>query len=319
MHVLKRKVAASRAAIIAATLGLAAGLAGPVFAEDPAPGNNPNAPVIAPAEPAPPAAPAAGSAASAEENPCFTGKGSIKDVLDMDWAAGVSILGQDGMAIPARNIWYYYELTIDKTALTVTLHINNVLDITAPLPPTVAAMASFDITWLAENGAVSRVDDIYMLDTESPNGELLVDRLGPIQVPLRLPTNDVLGQWSPAAGTSHWPQVGLLPPSNESFIRSATSGAQDLFESATPLPDGAGRPTAPIFAVGVIALAQKGDIDNRQLGLVVGALGNQKEVVDTTLSVVPEYSVAIFEKAPGDIAWDAASVLNTPFGVVVRP
>ena len=82
MHVLKRRAVAPRAAIIAATLAFAAGLASPAFAEDPAPGDSPKAPVITPAEPATPAAPAAGSAASAEENPCFTGKGSIKDVLD---------------------------------------------------------------------------------------------------------------------------------------------------------------------------------------------------------------------------------------------
>src|SRR4029079_8962635 len=82
MHVLKRRAVAPRAAIIAATLAFAAGLASPVFAEDPAPVDSPKAPVITPAEPATPASPAAGSAASTEENPCFTGKGSIKEVLD---------------------------------------------------------------------------------------------------------------------------------------------------------------------------------------------------------------------------------------------
>jgi tetratricopeptide (TPR) repeat protein len=82
MHMLERRAVASRAAIIAATLVLASGLASPVVAEDPAPGNSPKALVITPAEPPTPAAPAAGSAASTEENPCFTGKGSIKDVLD---------------------------------------------------------------------------------------------------------------------------------------------------------------------------------------------------------------------------------------------
>ena len=81
MHVLKRKAVAPRAAILAATLALAAGLAGPVFAEDPAPADSSKAPVLTPADPSPAAAPPPGSAASAEENPCFTGKGSIKDVL----------------------------------------------------------------------------------------------------------------------------------------------------------------------------------------------------------------------------------------------
>lgn len=82
MQVLKRKGLSPRAAILAATLALAAGLTGPVLAEDPASGDSSKAPVITPADPAPPEAPAAGPAASAEDNPCFTGKGSIKEVLD---------------------------------------------------------------------------------------------------------------------------------------------------------------------------------------------------------------------------------------------
>jgi len=66
MHVLKRKAVALRAAIIAATLALAAGLAGPVLAEDPAPGDSSKAPVITPAEPAPPASSEAAAEAGAE-------------------------------------------------------------------------------------------------------------------------------------------------------------------------------------------------------------------------------------------------------------
>lgn len=245
---------------------------------------------------------------------------SIKDVLDMDWAAGISIDGVDGVAIPARNVWYYYELVIDKTALTVSLYINNVLDLTAPVPPAVATQTAFIITWISENGAVTRLDDMYLLDNLAPAGETLVDRLGPIQIPLRLPTSDATpNDWSPASGTTHWTQVGILPPSTESFIRSATSGAQDLFLSNAALPADAGTSTAPILAVGLLALAMKGDIDNRQMGLVIGHTGQQKEVVDTSLSTTPEYSVAIFEKAPDNTAWTVANIQATPFGVAVRP
>lgn len=245
---------------------------------------------------------------------------SITDVLDMDWPGKITLLGEEGEAIPARNVPYYYELSFDKTNLTMTLHINNVLDITAALPESVSEQELFEITWIAENGAVTRLDDLYFVDSSTPNGELLVDRLGPIQVPLRLPDDDELTEWASSSPGTHWTQIGILPPSTESYIRSATSGRQDLFTSSTTLPADAGTATAPILAVGVIALAQKGDIDNRQLGLAVGLPGpTQKQVVDTTLSIVPEYSVAIFEKAPGDVAWDVNKVLTTPFGVVVRP
>ena len=83
MHVLKRRAVAPRAAIIAATLALAAGLATPVFAEDPqAPADQAKPPVLIPAEPGRRSGACPGSAASVEDNPCFTGKGSIKEVLD---------------------------------------------------------------------------------------------------------------------------------------------------------------------------------------------------------------------------------------------
>jgi hypothetical protein len=246
---------------------------------------------------------------------------SITDVLEMDWPANIEMNNNAGTAIPARNVWYFYEITIDKTALTATLHINDTLDLTCPLDASVGAMDAFEFVWMAENGAVTRIDDIYMVDTSTPGGETLVGRLGPITIPLRLPTADATpNEWIPSSGITHWAQVGLLPPSEESYIRSSTSGKQDLFTSSTALPADAGTVDAPILAVGVIALAMKGDIDNRQLGLAVGAPGpTQKEIVDTALSVVPEYSFAVFEKAPGDVAWDAENTLSTPFGVVVRP
>lgn len=246
---------------------------------------------------------------------------SILGVVDMDWPSFITMGGGNGTAIPARNVWYYYEVTIDKTAKTATLYINNTLDMVCPISAEAALKTSFDFQWQSENGAVSRIDDIYFVDTAAPNGELLIDRIGPITIPLRLPTSDAgPNNWVPSSAGSHWSAVGLLPPSSESFIRSATSGAQDLFLSNTALPAGAGSAETPIIAVGVVALAMKGDIDNRQLGLIVGAPGaTQKEIIDTTLSVVPEYSYAVFEKAPGNVAWDAANTVSTPFGVAVRP
>jgi tetratricopeptide (TPR) repeat protein len=85
MHVFRRKAAVSRAAIVATVLALGAGIGTSVLAADPTPSDASKAPVISPAEPVAPAGqatPSAGAAASVEENPCFTGKGSIKDVLD---------------------------------------------------------------------------------------------------------------------------------------------------------------------------------------------------------------------------------------------
>lgn len=246
---------------------------------------------------------------------------SINGLLDVDWPAAISILGVSGAAVPIRNTWYFYEIVIDKAANTVSLYINDTLDITAPLPAAGAIMTAYTMSWQTENGAVALVDDIYLLDSSTTGGSALVDRLGPVSIPLRMPTADSeeTSQWSPAAPGAHWPNVAILPPSPTSFIRSAESGAQDLFLSDTELPPEAGTVDAPILAVGLIALAQKSDLDNRQLGLVIGEFGNQKEVIDTQLAITMEYSTAIFETDPDDQPWTVESVLATPFGVAVRP
>ena len=244
---------------------------------------------------------------------------AVKDLFNMDWPAGIEVLGQRGASVPIRNVWYYYEIEIDKAAKKLRLFVNDTLDLTADLPAAADAMTNYVITWQTENGAVSRVDDVYLLDSDITGGSTLTSRLKPISVPLRLPTADAVVDWDGSDPGPHWSLVGLLPPSPTSYVRSAISGEQDLYTSGTPLPAGAGTETMPIIAVGVIALAQKSDLDNRQLGLVVGEPGNQKEVIDTSLPTTLEYSVAVFEKAPGDQPWTAENVQSTPFGIAVRP
>lgn len=239
---------------------------------------------------------------------------SIANLLNVDWPAGIEILGVRGASVPIRNVDYYYEVEIDKTAGKVRLYVNDTLDLEAPLPAGAATMTNYALTWQAENGAVARLDDVYILDGDNTNGSTLTARLKPISIPIRLPDADALTEWTPSVAGQHWPLVGLLPPSNSSYVSSAESGKQDLFTSTKDVPA-----DVPIIAVGVIALAQKSDLDNRQLGLVVGAPGNQKEVIDTTLSITSEYSYAVFETAPGNVPWDATNVKSTPFGIAVRP
>lgn len=244
---------------------------------------------------------------------------SIANLFNMDWPAGISILGQSGASVPIRSTWYYYEIVIDKNAQTITLYVNDTLDLTVALPAGGAAMTTFTMSWQAENGAVARIDDVYLLDADTAGGAALVDRLKPISMGLRLPTADVEVDWEPSSPGDHWSKIGLLPASPSSFVSSAVPSAQDIYSSSNALPEGAGTAEQPIIAVGLVALAQKSDLDNRQLGLLMGAPGNQIEVIDTTLSITPEYSMAVFEKAPGNVAWTPENVQSTPFGIAVRP
>jgi len=245
---------------------------------------------------------------------------SVANLLNMNWPRGIEILGQEGTAVPIRNVWYYYEIVIDKNTQKIFLYINNHLDLEVPLPAAAQAMSEYAIQWIAENGAVARLDDIVLIDSDQSNQAALLDRIGPVQIPLMPPTADVLTEFEVVPpGMDHHDAVGSLPPNMATFIRSSTSGARDTFTSDAQLPENAGTEEVPIFAVSVLALAQKSDLDARQLGLTIGADADVVEVIDDELSTTPEYSIGIFERGPGGNPWNDTNIDGLEFGVVVRP
>lgn len=237
---------------------------------------------------------------------------SIKNGLVLGWPDKIQIGSAKGNVTPVLGVWYYYELVIDKDAASVAVYINNVLDLTVPLPTSMANMNDFEVTWAAPEKSVKRLDDVFVLNNNS--GGTPTDRVGPQAILLRLPDSDVLKEWNPSDGDDHFALVDNLPPDDKQFIKSNTSGAQDLFKSGTAVG------SQKITAVGVIVRARKNDIDARQMGVVVGPKGStQKENLITALDTTPKYYYSFFPLAPGGAAWDNTNLQDAPFGVVVRP
>lgn len=232
----------------------------------------------------------------------------------LSWSATtgkITFAGATGTAILLVGLWYYFEIVVDKANSLVQLWINNGKDIEAPLPSTAQFLTTYETTW---SGADDKklLDDIVFLDN---NGGKYVDRIGPIAIQTRLPTQDVDKEWSPSNGNDHYPLVDNQPPKDGEYVQSNTSGAYDTYLSGDGLPA-----NAQVVAVGLTVLSRKSDIDNRQIGLLVGQKGQAtKEVVDTALSTDAKYSYAVFETAPSDAAWNRENVTTVPFGVVVRP
>lgn len=239
---------------------------------------------------------------------------TITNVGTLAWSvdtAKVSIAGGTGTASILLGLWYYYEIVIDKANQLVQLYINNTLDIEAPLPAAAQNLNTFETVWSSADGE-KKLDDIAFID--STQGKY-VDRIGPIAIQSRLPSTDQDRDWSPATGVDHYAMVDNMPPKDGEYIQSNTSGAIDTFLSSDGIPTG-----SQVLAVGITAYAKKSDIDNRQLGLLVGKKGSaQKEVVDTNLTTTSKYSYGVFETGPNDAAWTAENVTTIPFGVVVRP
>jgi hypothetical protein len=243
--------------------------------------------------------------------------------VKLDWHAGISVGSVNGTAIPARNVWYYYELEVDRANKKLNIYVNDSLDVSADLDPAIAAQTSYDLV-LAPNGAYDatkatelRYTDFYTCDASSG----INSRMHPMQITTRLPDADYVISggsappvWSPSTGSDHYKMVNSLPADGSKYIQSGVSGAMDLFSSSAALPDG-----SQVLAVGLIAQAKKTDIDNRKLGMVFGGPGAQLEVVQPTLSTDWAMYYAFYDKAPGGGDWTLDDAENLPFGVVVRP
>lgn len=237
--------------------------------------------------------------------------------LVLEWPVGCKLNGVEGEAIPIRNIWYYYELVINKPSQIVQLYINNRLDITAPLPAEFANMTTYTIRWgkdvIATPGLYlsQLIDDIVLIDN---TGSQINSRLGPVEITTRFPTEDVTTEWEPSVEGPLFEMVNNRPPIAGQYIQANISGKEATFLSDKPLPT-----DAPIFAIGVVARALKTDIDRRALGLIWGEGDQRLEVVDDTLSTDNAYSYAFFEAPAAGQTWSKEIVENAPFGVKVRP
>lgn len=240
---------------------------------------------------------------------------TVDNVVTLTWNeenGKLGINGGTGTAILLLDLWYYIEIVIDKTTSVVEVYVNNGLDITAALPSSAMAVTNYKMTWSGVATSQYMIDDVVFIDNSTGKYQ---DRFGPVQITSRLPTADVDKEWSPSTGNDHYPLVYNQPPIEDRFIQSNESGAIDTFLSNTVVPN-----TAQIIAVGLTVLNKKSDVDNRQLGMVIGQKGQpQKEVIDTMLSTTEKYSYAVFETNQSNQDWNDERLSLAPFGVIVRP
>jgi len=240
---------------------------------------------------------------------------TVKNLGTLGWDANdgkLSFAGAKGTATVLLDLWYYFEIVLDKTSGLVQLWVNNGKDIEVQMPDTAQFLVLFETTWTSDPKDKKYLDDLYFSDN---TGTAHVERVGPLAIESRLPTSDVDKEWTPSTGTDHFPLVDNEPPTDTDYIQSNTSGATDTFLSNKGLPAG-----AKVVAVGLTVLNRKSDIDARQLGMVVGRKGQpQLEVVDKNLSTTMKYSYAVFDTAPDGSAWNDEKATSIPFGVVIRP
>lgn len=254
----------------------------------------------------------------------FKGAGSrqrvcrINGAVDLMWDATtgkIYILDQISTDVIILAAYWYIEVVIDKTANTISVYANNTLELTAPLPGGTGNTHS--IMWgnnaTSASAATIDIDDFYIVDN---GGGQNTDRIGPIQAVTRAPTSDVLpNDWTAVGSTgTHASIAAQLSPGavNAPYLQANIAGKTDMFASTTVLPN-----SNQVFAVALVSYSRKGDLDDRQLGMLVKTTAGTTEV-DVTLTTGFQFREAIYEQAPGSTGWTQALVESSNFGIVAR-
>lgn len=242
----------------------------------------------------------------------------IAGVVDLDWdpATGKMKIGNVlGTDVIIMNAFWFIEIEIDKTLNEVRIWANDTAQLTVPLPGGVGN--THTITWGISNASTSaatiEIDDLYIVAND---GGQNASRLGPVQVVTRAPTTDVppLGWTAVGSTASHSTILSQLSPgaANAPYLQANVEGKKDTFTSNTVLPN-----ANQVFAATLVAYARKGDLDNRNLGLLVETAGGAQEV-QVPLDTAFKFQQVIFEQAPGGQPWDQNKVESSSMSIVAR-
>lgn len=246
----------------------------------------------------------------------------IENVVDLEWdttTGRLKVGSTQGASILILNAWYLMEVEVDRTAQEVRVWANNELQLTVPW--TDPAPATYTITWgqtaTQTVSGVQILDDFYVLDN---SGGTRVARLGPCGVITRLPTADAgPNQWSivnPGTTTinAHFEVAGQLGAleTNAPHLQSNINGDQDIYRSNAVLPN-----ANEIYGMSLVALARKGDLDQRNLGLKMTVSGVDAET-QVPLTESYKYLQVTVEVPPGGGEWSKNAVESASFGIVTR-
>lgn len=247
----------------------------------------------------------------------------INNVLDLDWdvTTGRFRVGSyRGANVIILNAWWYVEIEIDKSTEEVKVFANDALQMTVPLPSELSSATDFTLTWgmssPPESAGSVEIDDFYCLDADPTDDADNVTRRGPMAIITRRPTADVETGWNVvnSASGQHWEIAAQLDPARAGapYLQANVDGTTDKFLSNVVMPN-----DNEIFAVALVSYARKGDLDDRQLGMLIETNGGELEK-RVTLSESFRFHQLIFGKAPGGLPWDKNRVETSEFGPVAR-
>jgi len=246
----------------------------------------------------------------------------LNNLVDLDWditTGKMRIGGVQGANVIILNAWWYIELVIDKASEELRIYANDALQMTVPLASELMAATTFTLTWgmttAPEATGTVEYDDLYVLDSD-PTDATNITRRGPMVVTTRRPTADVEAGWTVVNSQSqnHAEIAAQLDPGRVGapYLQANIDGRTDKYLSNTVLPN-----NNEIFAVALVSYARKGDLDEREIGMLVETDGGSLEK-RRPLTEAFRFHQVVFEQAPGGVAWNQNRVESSEFGPVAR-
>lgn len=223
---------------------------------------------------------------------------------------------QVGGALPVKNLYYYYEFVIDRSANTISLYINNKFDSSMALPASFATATQITVNlgWRVVTeyrpGSAYKDDGVKTYDDFYARAGA---RIGPVIVYTRFPTTDENVEWFKANATlTHAGSLSQHPPDPlDSYVAADTIGKEDRFSSTDPIGN-----TNPVLATAMLVMARKAPSLNAKLGVFMGgnagAVTGRSAVVPLTDQWVTKYIQ--FAEDAGDTK---AKVEASQFGINV--
>lgn len=227
--------------------------------------------------------------------------------------------GVMGGSAPTKKVWYYFEIVLDRQSQTMSLIINNRMEVpNVPLPVEALTVDSLVVQWgtytaakfegmedLPLIGGMTYYDDVYARDG---------DRFGSLAIATRFPTSQGAVTWVPAPiENANWQSVSLIPPQPlDVHVSSETMGAADHYLSNKPLVN-----DNMIVVTGICVMVRKSPILSARLGVFIGndvAAVRRDGLIETTHLWRTYYQT--FSQVVSDTR---GGIEAAPFGILVAP
>lgn len=149
-------------------------------------------------------------------------------------ALGVNLRAGPTLHSICDNAWHWVEIDMNTTGAAVNkIYIDGVLELSAAAG-SAGATAADRIAFTNPTTTTCTLDDVIIWDNTAGNGPVFSSiPLGPRQISTGRPNGDGTVQFTPSSGSSNYLMVNESSPDGDtSYVQSATSGQQDLYDFA---------------------------------------------------------------------------------------